>query len=462
MDHLKEKKKSILDRIFLARTSLYVLSIIYFFSVYLVNKNFSSVYYREYGFEYTGLSNDDIIFMFIITGMGTVFLPVKIYRPSSLVLIIIYFFVIVPFQVVGLSGSNSYDSQRYAILFVVHLCFLGCCLVCPRNASDTEQRHPVAGLHALLLMFWVITSVILIYLYKNIMTIAGLEEIYAQRELGKAANLWVGYLQTYNQYVFSPALVTIGLAYKKPLALMAGLAGALLNFSITAEKAGMIYPAFVIILYFMVSSKRPFASASSLIALSLSILLYISILFQDENGRTDFTLWYLGTRTLLTPGNFILLYQDFFSSVGHTYFSHIRGLSLLVSVPDAFMLDDRWPAIGLILGEDYLKIPTLNANANFIASDGIASLGLSGIPIVFATLALYLRLLDRFTRGIELRVALPISLPLALTLTNGSVFTVLTSFGGIFWIIVFGLFFASRNTISSSTFYTKTQSVRIS
>jgi hypothetical protein len=442
----KKTKKSVFSSIFLSSIFIYVISIIYFYAVYLVNKNFSSVFYWQYGFNFTHLSMNDIIVLCILTFIIIFLLPVRMNRSSSIFLVIIYFFVIVPFQVVGLSGDNSYESQRYTILFLVHLCFSGCCLACSRGKSDSPQKKPVTGFVSALLLCWFLTAVILIYLYRDIMTISGLDSIYAQRELGKATNLWVGYVQTYNQYVFSPALVAIGLAYKKPAAFIAGVVGAILSFSITAEKAGLMYPAFVVILYLMVSSKRSFASASSLIALGLSMILYISVFFQHENGRTDFILWYLGTRTLLVPGTFISLYQDFFSSVGYTNFSHIRVINLFVSIPDAYILDSRWPAIGLILGEDYLRIPTLNANANFIASDGVASLGLFGIPVAFSVLALYLRLLDRFTAGIDPKVTLPILLPVALTLTNGSVFTAMTSFGGIFWIIVFGFVFVERKT----------------
>lgn len=137
----------------------------------------------------------------------------------------------------------------------------------------------------------------------------------------------------------------------------------------------------------------------------------------------------------MTPGSFIVQYMDFFSNRGYTHFSHIRGLGAVIGTPSQYANDGRWPALGLIVGEDHFGFLRLNANASFVASDGIASFGIIGIPIVFCLVALYLRVLDKSARGIG-GVSLVLLLPFTLTLSNGSIFTLLTSFGGIFWVII--------------------------
>ena len=446
----KIRKEYCLEKVFFSKSIFIMSSLILFFALYYTNKNFSTPNYYPYGFEYSTLSIEDIFVLLSISFLSAFLVPRKLEAPSSLVLVVIYFFVIVPFQVMGLSGWNSYDSERYLLLYVVHICFFLCCIICRSKKQTYPERSPSPPLHWMLFALWVISAVLLVYFFKDVMSFASADTIYIQRALGKASNLFTGYLQTYNQYVLSTALVAFGLAYKKWWLLVIGIIGAVLNFTITAEKAGLTFPLFVIVLYFIVSRKREFAAASSVIGFGLAAMLLVALLLQDGSGRTDFVLWYIGTRALLIPGVFILLYQDFFSPLGYTNFSHIRGLNLFVNVPEAFVSDDRWPAIGLILGEDYLKIPTLNANANFIASDGIAGFGLPGIAIAFAVLALYLRLLDWSAAGVDKRIALPVLLPLALTLTNGSVFTVLTSFGGIFWVLVFWLFFRRKGCQSDS------------
>lgn len=150
----------------------------------------------------------------------------------------------------------------------------------------------------------------------------------------------------------------------------------------------------------------------------------------------------------MTPGSFIVQYMDFFSHRGYTHFSHIRGIGSVIGTPSQYANDGRWPALGLIVGEDHFGFLRLNANASFVASDGIASFGIIGIPVVFFLVALYLRVLDKSAHGIG-GVALVILLPFTLTLSNGSIFTLLTSFGGIFWVIIMRFVFVEGQASSA-------------
>jgi hypothetical protein len=432
-------------KIFSSHIFLIMTSITLFISLYFVNQNFSSQLYYIYGYSSGTLSTSDIVLLIFLTFFATLVLPKQIDTPSSIFVIFIYYFVFVPLQVMALSSNTDYESQYYDLLILTHFCLLFCCLIIKEKSAVEIDREPCVFFSYIIFTGWLLSAILLYYIFRDIMSFSSFDTIYLQRAAGRATNFFTGYLQTYNQYVFSTGLVAIGLGLKKRWLVVVGFAGAMLNYSITAEKAGLIYPLFVVILYFMISNSRQFLSTSSFVGLGLAAILFIALVFQNADGRSDFVLWYLGTRSLLTPGTFILQYQDFFSSEGYTFFSHIRGLNMFIDVPPAYASDPRWPAIGLIVGEDHLGIPTLNANANFIASDGIAGLGLPGIVIAFAVLTLFLRLLDRVTAGIDKKLVLPILLPLALTLTNGSVFTILTSFGGIFWLLAFVLFFRKKN-----------------
>jgi hypothetical protein len=51
--------------------------------------------------------------------------------------------------------------------------------------------------------------------------------------------------------------------------------------------------------------------------------------------------------------------------------------------------------------------------------------------------AAWLWLLDRASSGWDRRFAIVVALPVAVSLTNGSLFTALLSFGGLFWTLVF-------------------------
>lgn len=312
-----------------------------------------------------------------------------------------------------------------------------------RPVEVVEVRKP----HFLLIPgMMALSAILLAFLYwrfGGVMSFVALDSIYEQRERGAAQNFVEGYAQTYSQYVLSTGLLAVGLVYRKPFAVILGLFGSVSNYMITAEKAGLMYPAFIVVLYIVLSTRLRFLRGLAFISLSLAAIVLFSVWNYQRSQIAEFSAWYLGMRTILTPGALVVHYLNFFESIGNTFFSHVRGLNFFVPPPTAFANDVRFPEIGVIIGEDYFNFPKLNANASFLASDGIASLGLLGIPIVFALLGLLLRGLDAVSRGVG-KAALLILLPIALTLTNGSLFTVLASFGGLFWILVLRFCFLTR------------------
>jgi hypothetical protein len=276
------------------------------------------------------------------------------------------------------------------------------------------------------------------------MSFSALDVIYVQRERGAAGNLLQGYAQTYFGYVFSPALLIFGLVKKSYLLVISGVCGAIVLYMITAEKAVFLYPFFVVALYVIIRSKSKIMTSATFIAFIFSTVLFLSVFFYQDSSIARFFSWYLGIRSLLIPGVFIAHYSAFFGEQGYTLWGHISIIGRLFDTPIGFLTDLRWPSIGLLVGEDYLNIPTLNANANFIASDGIASFGVVGVLVVLVLFSVFLCVLDWCSRGIHPTLVLPLLVPLALTLTNGSLLTSLTSFGGLFWVLCFALAFKHK------------------
>ncbi|MCY1459837.1 hypothetical protein D9M71_773420 [compost metagenome] len=77
------------------------------------------------------------------------------------------------------------------------------------------------------------------------------------------------------------------------------------------------------------------------------------------------------------------------------------------------------------------------SNASFVATDGVAALGDVGVFLIFVVYTVWLLLLDRVTSGWNRMFVIAVLFPLAFVSTNGSFFTMLTSFGGAFWLLVF-------------------------
>lgn len=422
-----------------------IANVFMFLVLYLVNRDYATVEHYQYGYEMTDFTITDGLFLILLIAIGTFSIPRRIDRPSTLFLVISYWFIVVPFQVLGLTGANSESPDRYIVLLTVHMGYF-CCAILNRNGIRRgPSRHAHPSLLPMLITLWVLTTIALFVIFGGIMRISALDLIYEQRSLGRASNFLEGYLQTYNQYVFSTALVAFGCYRRNYILIAAGFGGAIMNYSITAEKSSVAFPFFIVALYYMMRSKSEYLRSSSFVAFALSLMCVVGLALKSFLTLGQFLIWYVGVRTLLTPGQQIILYSDYFTTKGFTYFSHVRGLNLFIPTPAVYSTEVRWPSLGHIVGELHLNIPNLNSNANFIASDGVASMGAFGVLVVFLLIAILLYAMDRVAKGIDPVLMLPVLLPISLTLTNGSIFTVITSFGGLFWAIIFLMMFKKSN-----------------
>lgn len=420
-------------------------SAVYFVAVTLVLRDYAAVEWEIYRIYFGRIDSYDVLAVMVFLTISGTIVPRHISTPSSLFAIISYIFIVIPAAVCLVAMDGATPANRYlTLLFMLIGFYIIASVSTSAPDSADEGREPAAWLAPLLLILAVLLMIFLYLRFGSIMSFASLDTLYEQREKGAANNFIEGYAQTYSQYVFSTGLFAFGLYKKNIVYIAVGLAGSVMNFAITAEKAGAMYPVFISFLFFALLSKRKFLVSSNFLMISLSALLVFSIYTRAELPTSDFVSWYLGTRTILTPGIFITHYTDFFFDRGYTYFSHLRGLNFFVTVPIQYVNDVRWPSIGLIVGEDFIGFPKLNANANFVASDGIASLGLFGIIVAFVILAVIMRVFDKVGQGVPKPLLLSLLLPIALSLANGSALSVLTSTGGFFWIALLAYAFKRR------------------
>lgn len=425
-----------------------VLSIIYAFSIKAVLSDFAAPNWPIFSFPYDPPSLFGYLFLIISLSVSAIFVPKILDSPSSLILSFIYVFIIVPMNVACICMEQFSTKNYYILTSFVVFCYI---LTCSANSALKAQassndivRLEVPAFKWMLGFGFAILGSYLIYRYNDIMELVGLNSLYEQRARGKASNLFDGYAQTYSQYVFSTGLVAFGLYKKNRVFAFAGLLGAVLSYSITAEKAGILFPFFICGLYFMISSSKKIFHSTLIFMISFSVINILSAELYSFSSILEVFAINFGTRSTVLPGVFTFHYYEFFSARGFTDFAHIRGVNIFVPPPDSFSGDARWPVLGVILGEDYIGYPELNANANFVAFDGIASYGLAGVIVPFVVLFGIIRAFDHVTRGVPLQLCLPLLAPIALTLSNSSVFSVLTSFGGFFWMIVFSAMFVAR------------------
>lgn len=427
-----------------SRVQLFVSSMIYAVALTYCLVAYAAIEWPQYGFSFGGVNSLDATMLSAAVLIWSAVLPKRIDRPSSLFLIVIYLFVCVPGAVAMVGLDRPSEGYYHMLLLSLTIGFALACTVVRSFSWRGPARESSDYFLMFLILAWTMCLVVLLFSFGSIMSFSELDDIYLQRERGAAGNLFEGYAQTYFGYVFSPALLAFGLVKRHYLLVLAGFCGALVLYMITAEKAVFMYPLFVVALFAILRSKLKVMTSVSFIAIVFSAALFLSVFFYADSGIAGFVSWYLGIRSLLIPGAFVTYYSDFFSEHGYTLFSHISGIGLIVDTPASYLSHPRWPSIGHLVGEDYLGVPTLNANASFIASDGVASLGAAGVFVALMLFASFLIVLDRCARGVQPALVLPLVLPLALTLTNGSLFTALTSFGGAFWILCLAFVFGRK------------------
>lgn len=420
-----------------SRWALFLASVTYAAAVLVCLTDFASVNWEEYGYSFGGISPLEGLLLLTALGIWSLVVPATMHSASSIILIIVYFAVCIPGLVVPLGLERGAQGAFIGAAIWLAVSFAACCIfVRGLEPGVTPGTRRVSGmLVPLLLAGWLACVVWLVAEYRSIMTLVSLEAIYEQRAAGAATSRAIGYAQTYLGYVFSPALLVLGLVRRNWLLIALGFAGGIVLYSITAEKNAFSFPFVICAVSFLMTRKNEFFRSTAFAVLSLSVVLFPAVALSGSSLVASFVAWYVGVRSLLTPGLFIAQYSDFFGARGHTLWGHVTGVGLLVPRPPG-LPDDRWPSLGHIVGEQFVGRPNLNANANFVASDGIASFGEVGIAIVFTLLALYLVALDRAAGGLDRRFVVLLALPMGLTLTNVSFFTVVLSFGGLFWLLV--------------------------
>ena len=431
---------------------MFIASVIYATVLLYCMAEYASVEWYRYGHSFGGLSVLDKSMLVCALAAWSALVPTRLNGPSSVVLVVIYLAVCIPGVVVPLGMERAAQEQYHPLVLSLIVAFSACCIFVRlfSVSSNSSPRKCSPGLVHAMLGVWIACLATLIFTYGSVMTLVSLDAIYDQRAAGAATNRFMGYVQTYFGYVLSPAILAFGLVRRNAILVLIGFAGGVLLYSVTAEKNAFAFPFLLVAFYYALTRRAPVFQSSAFVVVFLSLVLGIAVFLHETSFAAAFVAWYLGVRSLLTPGSFIAQYFDFFSYWGFTRLSHVTGFGWVIAPPPAPGSDDRWPSLGHLVGEQLVGIPDLNANANFVASDGIASFGVAGVFLSFMLLAAFLIALERGSAGISRRFMALIALPIGLILTNVSIFTVFLSFGGLFWLIVMALFFKTEPAQVSS------------
>lgn len=403
-------------------------------------------FYLQPSWEYLGMTYSQpgvarYCFGLALIVLAGVLVPTKFAAPSSVFIMALVFVVFVPTMVITL-GLRQDAIERYGLqLLALATAFFACCLVC-RSDSAASAPGPLPGpmFVRILLVAWATGSVVTLLVYGDRLRIVGFGDVYAQRGVGQTTSVAFAYLQTYYLNVICPAALAVGLLdRKRPWMILVALTGFGLSYSVAAQKVALFVPLVMLALYVSMTTVGRLMGLTASITISLAAAIGLGVWMYLEFGGNWFAAL-LVHRTLSIPGLTFSQYADFFGETGYTLWGHVRGFSAFMPVPHVLKQSPLWPNLGYLVGQHAYGDATHNLNANLFSSDGLAAAGPFGVLVIGAVFATWIKILDLAGRGWNRKFVALVLFPVAVSLTNGPLFTVLLSFGGIFWTVLFALY----------------------
>jgi len=416
---------------------LFLLLYIFLFSYFYEHNVYPK--WEYFGFRLSE-NNDELYFLGVACSLfGFLFLPTRAKAASDYVHWLLYTLSFVPIQItIGLSNSLNTGVAAYQLSLLISFILsvtiskaaYGIRWV-PPNAQTTSRRRKTLrkGTYTrLFIAFIVLIQVILVVRFHSIMRFSGIEDIYTQRasasEFGIGALF--GYLILWSTYLFAPLLLAIGLHIGRKDFILLSFAVLSTIFMITASKSTFVVFSFILLVHLF--NKINFPRRMHLLflipVLSISIAITVNLSTDSSFGYVaSYLIDQIVLRGIAIQAMIFNLYLEFFSNNPLTYYSHITGISALVDYPYDL-------PVGRVISEYQFGHPNANANSGVWATDGVAAAGPIGVLLVGILLGGFLGLANRITRSVNDKFLSLTLVPLAMLLTNVSMFTALASGGG--------------------------------
>lgn len=436
--HIRESDFSLFSKD--VHRALMIISVLsYALSLHLAHGVYLNPAWEYLGFAYTAPSAAEYTLGFLMLSAVAFFLPIKLASAGSIVVLILAIMVYIPSVVISL-GLASGAADKY----LVPLCALSIAFVTVSLITSASETEPGTGelpgnvLAYGLFAAWVLCTLVLVSEYGDRLRFVSFADVYNQRQEGAATSTLIAYMQTYYLNVFSPGIFAVGLLIKsKRWMLIPALLGFLLVYSITAQKMSLLVPVAMLAVYLAMTSPRQFLALTLTLASAFSLTIIFALLSLSGGAESNWFAAVLVHRMLAIPGLTLSQYIEFFDQTGPTFWSHVRFISSVIPPPDALSDNEYWPALGMIVGDHVYGDQAVNLNANLFASDGYAAAGSLGILIIGLAMGFWIAILNRFSRHWDQRFPAMVLVPVAVSLANGPLFTVMLSFGGLFWTAVF-------------------------
>lgn len=363
--------------------------------------------------------------------------PLSVRRPSQMLFLLQYFVLYVPATVVVYQAGRPQLALHEAASLVVAM-FTGLTI------WQASYLLPLLRLQRTRLspgLFWSLfgagtllcIGLVALVLGSNF-RIANLVDIYdvrfaAAERLGSASGQAANYAQGWLMGFFLPLTLAAGTLLGRRTLVVVAVLGYVFLFGVAGAKSALIAAPLLLALAAWSRARSGPVTLKLVVALTVALLFpAIFRLFGVLGGFLE--LWYVTlvhSRIFGIPQLLMAQYLEFFGQHPYTYWSHVHGIDLLVSYP--FDLD-----VPRVLGSYYFG-PDVGSNAGMWAQDGIAAIGLAGIPLVSIVAAAFLWFFDSVARGLPLPLTVVSVGFIAITFTNTSFATTLVSGGALLLLV---------------------------
>lgn len=300
-----------------------------------------------------------------------------------------------------------------------------------RSGGDVRQVVGPQFFWLGVIAVWLFGNLFVFYVYQGNLRFASFSEVYDQRfgaDLIAGSGI-AGYFVGNLACAINPVIIALGLKRKSGALVVMGIASQVMMYSTSALKAIIVATMMIIAFHFLFAdrsgakTKRFFLSLLAVAAAGI----FLQPFYTGGNGVANQIMSLIYMRTLTTPGVLYGTYLDFFSRYPVTHLSHIHPINWFVHYPYGDL------QIGQVVGmyiTPAVSIESLNVNANYLATDGIAAFGVAGILVVTAISAILFRTVTKLLERTDRQLVSTTLVAFLTYLSNVSLFTALLSYGG--------------------------------
>lgn len=410
-----------------------------FFSILLFSFIYQYIHtdYLYKFFDYLGYMKKDVDTFSLIITYVMIILPIALIKKRKYLFIevsftIFYYLLYIPIMITFMFHYGDwYDRlvNQLPVFIGFMLIFILSGINFPKVTSSV--KFPAPKLRVLYFFSFFIILYIL-FEFRDVYSIVSFDKVYDQRDVAKESSMLSGYLILWISYFIGPLIFIIGLIKSNKAQIIYGFFSVVFIYGVSASKITLFIPMVIYLIYYLYK-KHPGTSIINALGLAFSGL---CLLFMAISKSFFLLSAVILMRTFGIAGLLTYQYNEFFKIHEKTYLSHIN---IVNAITGGYKYKN---SLGIEVSEYFVGDGVTNANANFIATDGIASFGLPGVIFICVLLGLYFAFTkSQISSSNGLLLGL-LFIPFCFIILNVGLFTSLLS-GGFIFLNLYFIFFKS-------------------